>query len=426
MTYISDTSAQDTQVQAQRSKTKLAIPFIAIIAFIVFIYFIVTPAIANWSSGQSAVELGKIRIAQVEQGMFVRDFSVQGRVIAAKRPVLYSPAQGTVTYLVEAGDSVTTGQTLAIIDSPELKSLYDQEIANLTKLKTHLEREKIQVKKSNLAHDNLIGKAEVSLNAARREMRRSEEAMKNSVISDIDYQKAKDDLQNAEREYQHVLKEVALLKESQKFEIQTRELELESQQVKVTELKRQVDGLKISSPVTGLVGNLNAQQKNSVAKNQPLLSVVDLTQYELEVSIPESYADDLALGMEAEITLNQTLYEGELVAISPEITKGTVNGKIRFKDDSLTGLRQNQRLTTRIILEQKNNIAFLPRGQFINTYNGQFAYVVKDNEAVKTPIKLGSRSLAQVEILSGLKQGDQVVISDNEIFKDAPSVRILQ
>ncbi|OHU85109.1 MULTISPECIES: efflux RND transporter periplasmic adaptor subunit [Pseudoalteromonas] len=426
MTYISDTSAQDTQVQAQGSKTKLVIPFVAIIAFIVFIYFIVTPAIANWSSGQSAVELGKIRIAQVEQGMFVRDFSVQGRVIAAKRPVLYSPAQGTVTYLVEAGDSVSTGQTLAIIDSPELKSLYDQEIANLTKLKTHLEREKIQVKKSNLAHDNLIGKAEVSLNAARREMRRSEEAMKNSVISDIDYQKAKDDLQNAEREYQHVLKEVALLKESQKFEIQTRELELESQQVKVTELKRQVDGLKINSPVTGLVGNLNAQQKNSVAKNQPLLSVVDLTQYELEVSVPESYADDLALGMEAEITLNQTLYEGELVAISPEITKGTVNGKIRFKDDSLTGLRQNQRLTTRIILEQKNNIAFLPRGQFINTYNGQFAYVVKDNEAVKTPIKLGSRSLAQVEILSGLKQGDQVVISDNEIFKDAPSVRILQ
>ncbi|CAM4128247.1 efflux RND transporter periplasmic adaptor subunit [Pseudoalteromonas byunsanensis] len=426
MTYISDTSAQDTQVQTQRSKAKLAMPFIVVIAFIVFIYFIVTPAIANWSSGQSAVELEKIRIAKVEQGMFVRDFSVQGRVIAAKRPVLYSPAQGTVTYLVEAGDSVTTDQTLAIIDSPELKSLYDQEIANLTKLKTHLEREKIQVKKSNLAHDNLIGKAEVALNAARREMRRSEDAMQNNVISDIDYQKAKDDLQNAEREYQHVLKEVALLKESQKFEIQTRELELESQQVKVTELKRQVDGLKISSPVTGLVGNLNAQQKNSVAKNQPLLSVVDLTQYELEVSIPESYADDLALGMEAEITLNQVLYEGELVAISPEITKGTVNGKIRFKDDSLTGLRQNQRLTTRIILEQKNDIAFLPRGQFINTYNGQFAYVVKDNEAVKTPIKLGSRSLAQVEVLSGLKQGDQVVISDNDIFKDAPSVRILQ
>ncbi|CAH9063628.1 Multidrug resistance protein MdtA [Pseudoalteromonas holothuriae] len=426
MTYISDTSTQDTQIQKQHSKVTLFITISGLIALLVFSYFIIAPAFANWSSGKSAIALDKLRIAQVEKGLFIKDFSLQGKVIAARRPVLYSPAQGTVTYLVEAGDSVVKGQALANIESHELKSLYNQELANLTKLKTHLEREKIQVKKSNLQQDNLIGKAEVALNAAQREMRRSEEAMKDNVISDIDYQKAKDDLQNAKREYQHVLKEVALLKESQKFEIQTRELELESQKVKVTELKRQVDGLQIASPVTGIVGNLNVQQKNAVAKNQALLRVIDLTQYELEIQIPESYADDLALGMETQITLNQSQYSGELVAISPEISQGTVRGKVRFKDNTLTGLRQNQRLTTRIILEQKNNTAFLPRGQFINSHNGQFAYVLNGEEAIKTPVKLGSRSLAQVEIISGLKQGDRVIVSDTEIFKDAQSVRILQ
>ncbi|MBD1581920.1 efflux RND transporter periplasmic adaptor subunit [Pseudoalteromonas sp. S16_S37] len=426
MAYISDTSAQDTQIKTKPSKAKSIWLATSVLLVMVFLYFILMPALANWTSGTSSISLDKIRVAQVEKGLFVKDFSLQGKVVAARRPVLYSPAQGTVTYLVEAGDSVEKGQSLAIIDSPELKSLYNQEIANLTKLQTHLEREKIQVKKSSLQQDNLIGKAEVALNAAQREMRRSEDAKKNNVISDIDYQKAKDDLQNAKREYQHVLKEVALLKESQKFEIQTRELELESQQVKVTELKRQVDGLQITSPVTGLVGNLNVQQKSSVTKNQALLRVVDLTQYELEVQIPESYADDLALGMEAQITLNHTQYAGELVAISPEISQGSVSGKIRFKDTSLTGLRQNQRLTTRIILEQKSDIAFLPRGQFVNSYNGQFAYVLNGEEAIKTPIELGSRSLAQVEVVSGLKQGDRVVISDTNIFKDAPRVRILQ
>ncbi|NOU50400.1 HlyD family efflux transporter periplasmic adaptor subunit [Pseudoalteromonas sp. JBTF-M23] len=426
MAYISNTSAQDTQIKTKPSKVKSVWLVTSILLFLIFLYFILVPALANWTSGTNSISLDKIRVAQVEKGLFIRDFSLQGKVVAAKRPVLYSPAQGTVTYLVEAGDSVEQGQSLAVIDSPELKSLYNQEVANLTKLKTHLEREKIQVKKSNLQQDNLIGKAEVALNAAQREMLRSENAKKNNVISDIDYQKAKDDLQNAKREYQHVLKEVALLKESQKFEIQTRELELQSQQVKVTELKRQVDGLQITSPVTGLVGNLNVQQKSSVTKNQALLRVVDLTQYELEVQIPESYADDLALGMEALITLNHTQYAGELVAISPEISQGSVSAKIRFKDTSLTGLRQNQRLTTRIILEQKNNIAYLPRGQFVNSYNGQFAYVLNGEEAIKIPIELGSRSLAQVEVISGLSQGDRVVISDTNIFKDAPRVRILQ
>ncbi|BBN83920.1 RND transporter MFP subunit [Pseudoalteromonas sp. A25] len=426
MTYIPDTSAQDTQISGKSSKAKSIWFMSGLVLLFLLLYFVITPAFTNWSNGTNSVALDKIRVAQVEKGLFIRDFSLQGKVVAARRPVIYSPAQGTVTYHVEAGDSVAVGQSLATIDSPELKSLYNQEVANLTKLKTHLEREKIQVKKSRLQQDNLIGKAEVALNAAQREMRRSEDAMKNNVISDIDYQKAKDELQNAKREYQHVLKEVALLKESQKFEIQTRELELESQQVKVTELKRQVDGLKIISPVTGLVGNLNVQQKSSVAKNQALLRVVDLTQYELEVQIPESYADDLALGMEAQITLNQTQYAGELVAISPEISHGAVSGKIRFKDTSLTGLRQNQRLTTRIILEQKNNIAYLPRGQFINAHNGQFAYVLNGEEAIKTPIELGSRSLAQVEVISGLKLGERVVVSDTNIFKNAPRVRILQ
>ena len=426
MSYIADTSAQDTQIEKPRSLNKIIIFSFSIILAVIVSYFFILPSVVNWTKGTSAVHKDKLNIAAVKQGLFIRDLSVQGKVIAARRPILYSPAQGTVTYLVEAGDSVVTQQTIAIIDSPELKSEYNQQIANLTRLKNQLEREKIQVKKSNLEQENQIGQAQVALNAAKREMRRSDEAMKNKIISDIDYQKAKDDLQNAKREYEHAVKEVALIKESQKFEIKTREFELHSQQVKVTELKRQVDGLKITSPVTGLVGNLSTQQKNSVAKNQALLSIVDLSEYELEVQIPESYADDLALGMEAEITLNQSLYQGELVAISPEIVQGRVQGKIRFTDKSLTGLRQNQRLTTRVILERKNNIQYLPRGQFLKTYNGQFAYVVSDNSAVKTPIKIGSRSLGKVEVISGLKTGDTVVISDSDIFKDAPSVRILQ
>ncbi|TMO63046.1 efflux RND transporter periplasmic adaptor subunit [Pseudoalteromonas aurantia] len=426
MSYIADTSAQDTQIEKPRSLNKMIIFSFSTILTVIVSYFFILPSVVNWTKGTSAVHKDKLNIAAVKQGLFIRDLSVQGKVIAARRPILYSPAQGTVTYLVEAGDSVVTQQTIAIIDSPELKSEYNQQIANLTRLKNQLEREKIQVKKSNLEQENQIGQAQVALNAAKREMRRSGEAMKNKIISDIDYQKAKDDLQNAKREYEHAVKEVALIKESQKFEIKTREFELHSQQVKVTELKRQVDGLKITSPVTGLVGNLSTQQKNSVAKNQALLSIVDLSEYELEVQIPESYADDLALGMEAEITLNQSLYQGELVAISPEIVQGRVQGKIRFTDKSLTGLRQNQRLTTRVILERKNNIQYLPRGQFLKTYNGQFAYVVSDNSAVKTPIKIGSRSLGKVEVISGLKTGDTVVISDSDIFKDAPSVRILK
>lgn len=423
MAYIPDTSSQDSVVEKPK-KNKIVIGIVC--AFIVAFLFLLEPIVGQWLSGQSAISSDKIHISAVKQGDFVRDISVQGKVVAARRPTIYSPAEGTVTYLVESGDSVIEGQTLAVIDSPELKSEFAQHQAELNRLDTELQRQIIQAKKQELAQENYLGKATVVLNAAKREMRRSEDGLKTQVVSDIDYQKAKDDLENAKREYLLALKEVDLQKESQKFEIRTKELELEAQKVKVAELERQVDALKIVSPVSGLIGNLAVEQKNSVAKNQPLLSVVDLSKYEIEVQIPESYSDDLALGMLAEINLSGQLYEGEIVAISPEIENGRVAGKIRFKEGAIQGLRQNQRLTSRIIIEQKQNIAYLPHGQYLEAYNGQFAYVVKENTAIKTPIRIGLRSIGQVEVLSGLNVGDQVITSDARIFKDAPSVKIIQ
>ncbi|NKC21073.1 MULTISPECIES: efflux RND transporter periplasmic adaptor subunit [Pseudoalteromonas] len=423
MAYIPDTSAQDSVVERPK-KNKLVILAIGIVALI-SIYFML-PIATQWLSGQTAVSSDKIHVSSVKRGDFVRDISVQGKVVAARRPTIYSPAQGTVTYLVESGDSVVEGQALAVLDSPELKSEFAQHQAELSRLETELQRQIIQAKKQDLAQENYLGKATVVLNAAKREMRRSENGLQTQVVSDIDYQKAKDDLENAEREYRLAIKEVELLKESQKFEIRTKELEFEAQKVKVAELERQVDALKIASPVSGLVGNLAVEQKNTVAKNQPLLSVVDLSKYEIEVQIPESYSDDLALGMLAEVNLNGDVYTGEIVAISPEIENGRVAGKIRFKDESIQGLRQNQRLTSRIVIEQKQNIAYLPHGQYLDAYNGQFAYVVKEGSAIKTPIQIGLRSIGQVEVLSGLNVGDQVITSDARIFKDAPSVKIIQ
>ncbi|MEJ6472808.1 efflux RND transporter periplasmic adaptor subunit [Pseudoalteromonas piscicida] len=423
MAYIPDTSAQDSVLEKPKNNKVMMI--VASMIVLVCLFFF-TPILNQWFSGQTAVSIDKIHISAVKKGDFVRDISVQGKVVAARRPTIYSPAQGTVTYLVESGDSVVEGQTLAMIDSPELKSEFAQHQAELNRLDTELQRQIIQAKKQDLAQENYIGKATVVLNAAKREMRRSEDGLKTQVVSDIDYQKAKDDLENAQREYRLALKEVELQKESQKFEIRTKELELEAQKVRVAELARQVDALKILSPVSGLVGNLAVEQKNSVAKNQPLLSVVDLSKYEIEVQIPESYSDDLALGMMAEVNLNGALYSGEIVAISPEIENGRVAGKIRFKEDSIQGLRQNQRLTSRIVLEQKQNIAYLPHGQYLEAYNGQFAYVVEEGVAVKTPIQIGLKSIGQVEVLSGLSVGDQVITSDARIFKDAPSVKIIQ
>ncbi|MEM7503118.1 MAG: efflux transporter periplasmic adaptor subunit, partial [Pseudomonadota bacterium] len=157
----------------------------------------------------------------------------------------------------------------------------------------------------------------------------------------------------------------------------------------------------------------------------PVMAVVDLSQFEIDALVPETYADDLAIGMVAEIDVGGRKFLGRLVAISPEIVANQVLSRVRFVDDAPTNLRQNQRLSTRILLEERPGVLMLKRGQFLDSGGGRVAYVLDDEgSAMRRSIEIGARSLGAVEIQSGLAEGERVVISSLEPFRGADTVLI--
>ncbi|MBU2280158.1 MAG: efflux RND transporter periplasmic adaptor subunit, partial [Gammaproteobacteria bacterium] len=326
----------------------------------------------------------------------------------------------------EAGTEVKKGDVIAAIDSPELDSKLLQEQASLDSLSTGLERQKIQSRKQQLMDQKAVDLANVALITAEREKRRAEQGFSLKAISQIDFEKASDDLHNASLQHKHAVKDAVLNKESLDFESTALQQELQRQTLLVADLRRQVSALQVQSPVDGVIGNLATENKTYLTKNQLLLSVVDLSQFEVEIAIPENYADDLAIGMPADITLDQKIYPARLVSISPEIIDNQVTGRVRFDNAAPPGLRQNQRLASRILLEQRDAVLQVARGQFLESSNGQFAYLVSNGMAVKTPIAIGARSLAAVEVLSGLKDGDQIIISGTDMFNGAQQIQLNQ
>jgi len=426
---ITDTSAQDTVLEKPSSKKNLWV-VVAVLFLCATLIYVSWSALRNWSSADTSLSMQNVRVATVTVKDFVRDLSVQGRVVAAVSPRLYSPAQGTITFEVDAGDKVEKGQLLASIDSPELTNQLKQEESSLQRNKLELDRQRIQGKKLALEKQKAADLAKVDTVAAEREKRRADNAYATHAISQIDFEKAQDDLKNAQLVLKHALQDASLDQESLDFELKTQQLLVERQALQVSETKRQVDQLLVRSPVDGIVGNLAVQQKNQVSKNQPILSVVDLSEFELDVDIPESYADDLAIGMDAQVSLNGQQYAAVLVTISPEIENNQVAGRVRFAKQNQQGealqqpegLRQNQRLSTRILMENKSSVLTLPRGQFLQSDNGRYAYVIKDDMALRQPITIGARSLSEVEILAGLAQGDQVIISSTDALDGAESV----
>jgi HlyD family secretion protein len=387
--------------------------------------WLAVPVVTRWANATVTVPLDRLRIATVMRGDLVRDVSVQGRVVAAVSPTLYAPAAGSITLEVEGGASVEQGQVLATVDSPELDNELSQAESSLQQQTVELERQRIESRQLALEKRKAADLAEVALIAAKREKKRADEANLLSVISAIDFAKAQDDLQNAELAHQHAIADADLFDERLAFELRASELAVERQRLLVADLQRQVDALAIRSPVNGIVGDLLVEQKAAVAKDTPVMAVVDLTRFEVDAQIPESYADDLAIGMVAEIMLGSTTYAGKLVAVSPEIVSNQVSSRIRFEGDMPENLRQNQRLTTRVLLEEHPDVLMLQRGQFLESGAGRVAYVLtNDKLAHRRAITIGARSLAAVQIESGLEEGDTVVISSLDAFEGAETVLV--
>jgi HlyD family secretion protein len=419
---ISDTSAQDVRIQPpapHKRRIMLGAAAVVVIATILF----AAPWAERWANATMSVPYDRIRTATVTRGDLVRDVSVQGRVVAAVSPTLYATDSGTITLHVDAGEQVIAGQVLATVESPDLTSALQQAESALEKRKMELERQRIESKQLALEKRKAADLAEVALVAAKREKRRADDAHERGVIPVIDYEKAQDDLRNAELAYEHAVADATLFDERLAFELRASEFDVGRQELVVQDLRRQVGQLSINSPVDGIVGDLLVDQKAAVSRDMPVMAVVDLSRFEIDAQIPESYADDLAVGMQAEILIAGRAYPGQLVAVSPEIVGNQVASRIRFDGETPANLRQNQRLTTRVLLAEHADVLLVQRGQFLDSGAGRIAYVVGENRvATRRQIETGVRSLGAVEVLSGLEPGDTIVISNLDPFRGADTV----
>src|SRR5262245_26436565 len=373
-----------------------------------------------WLSSERSVDAARVRTAKVEIGPLVRDVVADGRVVAANSPTLYAIAPGTVDFHVRAGDTVTRDQPVATIASPELQSRLTQEQATLSALDATVGRGGLDVEHGKATGAKLIAQAEVERQAAAREVEINQQMFQRGVIPELEFRRSEDALKKAEIALAHARTEAALQGKELAFDLGTKKQTLDRQR----EVVRQVAALVITSPVDGQVGQLLVAQRATVAANSPVVTVVDLGAFELEIRVPDSFARDLALGMSAEIRAGTATFPGRVRSVSPEVVEGNVATRLEFVDQRPAGLRQNQRLTARILIEERPNVLKVERGPFLETGGGNSAYFVEDGIAERRPIRTGAISLDAVEIVSGAQPGDRIAVTGADAFDNAQRVRI--
>ena len=420
---IQGTETQDNIIQRQpKTLLRRVLPAAAIAGTVI----VLAAAFFN-SIGETAslvLPRSQMQFATVQRGDLVRDIAVQGRIVAANAPTLYSQETGQVQLFKQPGEAVTLGDLLATISSPALQNDLQQQQAVLEGMRSEAERAALAAREQQLDMEQVMNNAQVNLLAARRELERAQQSIELGVIRKLDFDIATDNLTKAELEFDHAKRKVELAKDKLSFEQSSRTQDIHRQQLVVNELERKVTALNITAPVTGQLGNWLVEQQSHVLPGQALLTVIDLSRYEAELAVPESYARDLLPGQQVEVSIGSQRLNGVISYIAPEVRNNQVSARVRFDDVDSTALRQSQRLTARVILEHKTDVLKIARGEFISSGGGRQAYQVLDNQAVRKNIELGALSVQWVEILEGASEGEQWVISNLADFKDQNRVNL--
>jgi HlyD family secretion protein len=418
---LRDTSAQDRVIEPKNPLMRHRKPILVALAALAglgMLIFILT----RYSGAGSSVDRARVSIATVERGNFVRDIAADGQVVAAVSPTLYANALGTVTLKVHAGDTVAKSQVLAVVDSPDLTAKMSQEEATLVGLRLDWQRATLDAEHKLSQLRDAYDQAEVDQKTAQRERDRSRKAYELGSYSELQALRAEDALEKAQFAFQQAKSTFDSQPKQNRFDIDSKKALFDRQQYLVDDLKRQVDGLNVKSPVDGQVGQVQVADRASVAKDAPLLTVVDLSALEVEIKVTESLARDLRSGMTADLEGGGHHWQGVVSGVSPEVVAGQVTARLRFGAEKPAGLRQSQRLSVRIFIDRRDNVLMVDRGSFVDQEGGGFAYVVQGNIAERHPVQLGAASIAKVEILGGLSAGDQIVTSGTDAFNGAQRV----
>ncbi|HEX4376232.1 MAG TPA: efflux RND transporter periplasmic adaptor subunit [Steroidobacteraceae bacterium] len=422
-TLLRDTASQDRPLDERHGRRRRARWIVAGLCVALAIALVIT-SLLHFSGVRSSVSRSSLTIATVERGLFMRDVVADGQVVAAVSPTLYAPSSGSVTLQVHAGDTVRKEQIVAVVTSPDVTARLSQEQSSLDGARLDWERAQLDAENRLARSHQLLAQSEVDLKTMQRELERSRKAYELGSYSELQMLRAQDALEKAQFAEQQARAQDDTAPAQARFDVDSKRVALDRQRFLVEDLRRQVDALQIRSPVDGSIGQVQIADRATVARDAPLLTVVDLTALEVEIKVPESLARDLAPGMGTDVQGNGRHYQGHVSGISPQVVNGEVTARIRFDDQKSGDLRQNQRLSVRILIDQRDNTLMVERGDFLDRQGGAAVYVVRDNIAQRRSVQLGAASAQKVEILGGLAVGDKVVVSGADAFNGADRVAL--
>lgn len=388
---------------------------------------VTTIVLSRLKPAPPSVERATVWIDTVKRGPMMRQ--VRGLGTLVPEEIRWTPAtsEARVEQIVlRPGAVVKTTSIILELSNPELQQAALDAEMQWKAGEADLANLKVQLQSDLLNRQADAAKVQADYQQAKLRADADRELLKEGLTADLTAKlsaSAAEELANRNK----VEKErLAMVGESSKARLSAQEARV-SQLRAAYQLKRQqVEQLHVRAGINGVLQQVPVEVGQRVAPGTNLARVADPTRLKAEVKIAETQAKDIQIGQDASIDTRNGIVSGRVTRIDPAVQNGTVTVDVTLEGPLPKGARPDLSVDGTIELERLNDVLYVGRpafGQEKSTV-GIFKLVEIGKEAVRTQVKLGRSSVNTVEILNGLREGDQVILSDMSQWDSHDRIRL--
>lgn len=388
---------------------------------------LITWGLSRLKPAAPTVERSTVWIDQVKRGPMLRQVRGLGTLVA--EDVVQIPAQfeGRVEKrMVLPGVNVTPDTILLVLSNPDMELSANDYEWQVKQAQANYQDLKVKLESQRLDQESLVSKTQSDYTQAKLTLDRDRQLQKLDLKSDLEVKLSEAKFQETQDRLSNEKKRLAIQGDSLKAQLDAQRVQIEKLQAAYELKKKQYQQMTIRAGTTGVLKEVNVEVGQQVSPGAVLAKVVQPWRLKAELKIPETQVKDITIGQDASIDTRNGIIPGKVMRIDPAALNGTVTVDVKLMGDLPAGARPDLSVDGTIEIERLADVKYVGRPVFgqPNSQITLFRLEEDGKYATRVPVKLGRTSVNTIEILDGLKVGDQVILSDMSTWDAQNRIRL--
>ena len=374
---------------------------------------------------RESINLKNIQLSTVDTGTIEVSVNASGKVVPAFEETIIAPIESRIVEVYKkAGDSVDVGTPLVKLDLQSIETDYRKMLDELQMRQYRLEQQRIK-------NNSTLSNAEMQLKVNDMQIDKMQVEVRNERYLDSIGAGTTDKVRETELSYN-----VAKLEQEQarkKFEndkqvagseLRVQELELEIFRKTLAETKRILDDAQIRSPRKAILTYINNQVGTRVPQGTQVAILSDLSHFKIDGEIADSYGDRISTGNKVVVRIGSEELTGVVSSVTPLSKNGVIQFSVQLEDDSHSRLRSGLKTDVYVMNAVKDDVMRIANGPYYSGPGTYELFMMNGNSLERRKVQLGESNYEFVEVMSGLKPGDRVVVSDMSQYRNKSKLKM--